>query len=239
MKRLRIALAVAALALVVLTWQLGGFALLRDPERLKATLLGLGAWGYVVYVVAFAILQPLGLPGIAFVVGAAYVWPGPIAYGLSLGGAVLASTTGFAFARFVARDWISTKLPPRLKKYDAKIEKNGFLMAAFLRLVFLMHPLLHALFGVSRVRFLPYIAGCTLGYIPGIAIATWASDGAITWLKGQPRSTWIALGVGLVGLYAARLLVQRWWRRRQQAAAHAAIDEPASSSTARVDDAEV
>lgn len=208
-------LAMVAVGLVVTSWQTGLFSLIADPPRLREVLREMGAGGYAVFLLAFTFLSPFGLPGIAFVIAAAYIWPGFVAYVLSVAGALGASIVGFLFARFIARDWVASRLPPRLKKYDAWIEKRGWIAAAGLRAIFLMHPLLHASFGVSRIGMLPYVLGCTLGYLPSLAVVTWASGGALDYLKSQPKERFIAIAVGLLALELTRRLVTWWWRRRR------------------------
>ncbi|MBL8740351.1 MAG: TVP38/TMEM64 family protein, partial [Myxococcales bacterium] len=171
----KLALVVAAGTLVIAAWQLGWFGLIANPQLLRERILGIGSWGYVVFLLGFFFLAPFGLPGILFVLASAYIWPRPIAYGLSLAGAVGSSAVGFAFARFVAHDFVDKRLPPRIRKYDPWIQKRGWIAAAVLRAIFLMHPLLHAAFGLSRIRFFPYIAGSTLGYVPSLAVVVWVS----------------------------------------------------------------
>lgn len=217
MNGVRLLLAMIAVGLVVTSWQTGLFSLIADPPRLREVLLEMGASGYVVFLGAFTFLSPFGLPGIAFVIAAAYIWPGVVAYLLSVAGALGASIVGFLFARFIARDWVAARLPPRLRKYDAWIEKRGWIAAAGLRAIFLMHPLLHASFGVSRIGIVPYVLGCTLGYLPSLAVVTWASGGVVDYLKSQPKERFIAIAVGLVSLEITRRLVTWWWRRRRAA----------------------
>jgi uncharacterized membrane protein YdjX (TVP38/TMEM64 family) len=198
-------------ALVLAAWKLGAFEYVERPEELREHLRALGPWGYVAYVVAFAILQPIGVPGFALIVVASYVWPAPVAYGLSLLGAMISAIEGFLFARFVARDWVAKKLPARLHKYDRAIAVRAVRAAFVLRMIFWMNPLIHGLFGVSRVRFRHYVLGTFLGYVPSLAVAVWATGGALELLRSQP--TWlIVVVVGtIVSVLLARLV---WWRRR-------------------------
>lgn len=199
----KIVLVVAVLALVLTAWQLGWFALLAEPALLRERILAIGPWGYLVFLLGFCFLAPFGLPGILFVLASAYIWPRPVAYGLSLAGAVGSSAVGFAFARFVAHDFVDKRLPARIRKYDPWIEKRGWIAAAVLRAIFLMHPLLHAAFGLSRIRFFPYIAGSTLGYIPSLAVVVWVSGSAIDVLASlETRTILVVLG-GLALLFLA------------------------------------
>jgi hypothetical protein len=124
---------------------------------------------------------------------------------------------GFAFSRFVAKDWVSARLPPRLRQYDHWIERRGLFATAVLRAVFLMHPVLHGVFGVSRIRFSTYMLGCLLGYIPALAVVTWASGSLVDALKGVPKE-YVLIGVGaLAALFTARKLVMWQLKRRKKA----------------------
>ncbi len=212
MNRLRAVLLVAVALGVLAVWASGLFELLGDPEVLRSKLLAMGPWGYVVYLVAFAVLQPAGVPGVALIFASTYVWPKPVAYGLSLVGAMLGATLGFYFARFVGQDWVSARLPARLRKYDERIASRGLSTAFTLRIVFWMNPLVHALFGISRVSFSRYALGTLLGYVPSLAIAVWASGSVLDLFKSQPP--W-RVAIVLVSVVVLALLGRVWIRRRK------------------------
>jgi uncharacterized membrane protein YdjX (TVP38/TMEM64 family) len=211
----KLALVMGLAAIVFASWRLGAFEYVERPEELREHLRALGPWGYVAYVGAFAVLQPIGVPGFALIVVASYVWPAPIAYGLSLLGAMISAIEGFLFARFVARDWVAKRLPARLHKYDRAIAVRAVRAAFVLRMIFWMNPLIHGLFGVSRVRFRHYVLGTFLGYVPSLAVAVWATGGALELLRSQP--TWL-LGVVVTAIVLVLLARLLWWRRRPRAA---------------------
>lgn len=211
MDKRRWLLVALAVGLVVLAWRLGVFELVRDPAQLRVILLGLGHWGYVAFIAAFAFLQPLGVPGIAFVIGAAAVWPAPVAFALSVIGSMIASTIGFSFARYVARDWVDAKLPARLRVYSARLETHGFVTVVILRIIFLMNPFLHGLFGVSKLRFWTHFWASLLGYVPSLAIVTFVGAEGIELLRKHPDKAPYAIGVVVVGicLYALHRRTRR------------------------------
>ncbi len=196
MNRVRLGSIVLAIGFILTLWLTGVFDMVRDPEAVRERLVAMGAWGYVAYVVAFAIITPVGVPGIGMVFAATYIWSKPVAYVLSLIGALAAAIVGFLFARFVARDWVSKRIPERFRKYDARIEERGVWMAFILRIIFWMNPFLHALFGLSRIKFSRYVLGTFLGYIPTIAVATWASGSIVDLVKAEPA--WLLAFVGLI-----------------------------------------
>src|SRR5438105_4298919 len=103
MQRIRIAVVLLVVALLLLAQRLGLFHHFADPARAKQTLVQLGPWGYAAFVAAYAALQPFGVPGTVFIFVAPLIWAWPVAFGLSMAGTMAASVVGFSFARFVAR----------------------------------------------------------------------------------------------------------------------------------------
>jgi uncharacterized membrane protein YdjX (TVP38/TMEM64 family) len=175
----KIALATAAALLLLLAYHFGLFRDFGDPARLKETLVGLGAVGWIAYLVAYTFLQPFGVPGVAFIAGASLVWPPPVAIALSLTATLLASAVGFSFARYIARDWVEPKIPARFRKYDERLATRGFATVFVLRLVFWMNPTLHALLGISRVRFTTHLAASFVPYVAQVVAVTFLGDTAL------------------------------------------------------------
>jgi len=205
----RIAAVLAVVAVVAVAHRLGVLQQFSDPARVKQTLVDLGPWGYLAFVVAYAALQPFGVPGTVFIVAAPLIWPWPIAFALSMTGTMAASVVGFSFARFVARDWVEARIPARFRRYDDAVARRGFTTVFLLRLIFWMPPLLHAFFGVSKVRFWTHFWGSLLGYILPILLVSLFGERLFDAMRSAPAGVWIGFGVAVV---AVALGV--WWRRR-------------------------
>jgi uncharacterized membrane protein YdjX (TVP38/TMEM64 family) len=163
--RVKVAAVLAVAILVTTAYAAGVFDRFDNPARVTATLVQLGPWGYLTFIATYAALQPFGIPGTVFVVAAPLIWPWPLAFGLSMTGTMLASIVGFSFARLVAREWVARSIPARFRRYDDALARNGFRTVFLMRLVFWMPPLLHAFFGVSKVRFWTHFWGSFLGYL--------------------------------------------------------------------------
>jgi uncharacterized membrane protein YdjX (TVP38/TMEM64 family) len=133
----------------------------------------MGGWGFVVFVVAYTVLQPFGVPGTVFIVAAPLIWPWPTAFALSMLGTMCASVVGFSFARFVARDWIAARIPERFRKYDDALATRAFRTVVVLRLIFWMPQVLHSFLGVSKVRFWTHFWGSLLGYVPPLLLVSY------------------------------------------------------------------
>jgi len=206
------AVAAVLLGLAVAKW-LGVFDHLREPARLAASLVDLGASGYLAFIVAYALLQPFGVPGTIFIFAAPLIWPWPVAFVLSMIGTMAASTVGFSFARFVARDWVTPRIPARFRKYDDALTRRAFATVFVLRFVFWMPPLLHAFFGVSRVRGWTHFWGSLLGYIPPVLAVSFFGPRLFDAVKTASLSTWVELGAGTAAVALGAFWVRRWRAR--------------------------
>lgn len=193
----KIAVVLVVVAILVAAQQLGVFRQLADPAGLKLAIIGLGPWGYVAYVGAYAALQPFGFPGSVFIFGAPLVWAWPVAYAVSLTGTMAASVVGFLFARFVARDWVSARIPGRYRRYDEALARRAFVTVFLLRLVFWMAPPLHAFFGVSSVRFSTHFWGSLAGYVLPLLLVSLFGERMFEEVVAAPIELWIGLGVGV------------------------------------------
>ncbi|MCA9636243.1 MAG: TVP38/TMEM64 family protein [Myxococcales bacterium] len=169
----KIGVVALVLAMLAGAYHLGIFARLGEPKALADTLVAMGGWGYLAFVVAYTALQPFGVPGTIFIVAAPLIWPWKTAFVLSMIGTMCASVVGFAFSRFIAREWVSARIPARLRRYDGSIEARGFETVVLLRLIFWMPPVLHSFFGVSKVGFWTHFWGSLLGYIPTLLVVSY------------------------------------------------------------------
>jgi len=204
-----------------LAYHFGAFAGVSSPEQLAHSMRALGVWGYVAFVVAYAVFQPFGVPGTVFVIAAPLIWPWPIAFALSMVGTMSASVIGFSFARFVARDWVAQRIPERFAKHDRAIERHGFQTVFFLRLIFWMPQVLHSFLGVSKVRFSTHFWGSLLGYIPPLLLLSYLA-GTMFDANGKINSAaWPPLA-GLVGTSLLLAALARAFERRRAARATAA-----------------
>ena len=124
------------------------------------------------FVGLYALLQPLGVRSVFFLLGAPLIWAPVHAVLWSWIGAVVASVIAFGFARFVARDWAQGRAPERVRKLDDRLEQDGFRVVTLLRLVFYTTPALQFALGISRVRFRPFLLGTIVGVLPFTLLMT-------------------------------------------------------------------
>lgn len=207
--RLKVALVALVITGMVVAQRLGLFEIFGEPARVKAALVALGPWGGASFVVAYAFLQPFGVPGTVFIMAAPLIWPWPVAFALSMAGTMAASVVGFSFSRFIARDWAEKRVPARLRRYDDALEKRGFLTVLTLRFIFWMPPMLHAFFGISRVPFWTHFWGSLLGYVVPLLGTAYFGEKLLDALRAAPRSVWMGLGGAVVTAVLIYLLVRR------------------------------
>ncbi|KAI7745890.1 hypothetical protein M8C21_005518 [Ambrosia artemisiifolia] len=156
---------------------------------------GYGPAGYALFVAVYAGLEVLAIPAIPLTMSAGLLFgsfTGTIL--VSISGTVAASVA-FLIARYFARERI-LKMVEGNKKFlaiDKAIGENGFRVVTLLRLSPLLpFSLGNYLYGLTSVKFVPYVLGSWLGMLPG----TWAyvSAGAFGRAIIQEES-----GVGLAG----------------------------------------
>lgn len=193
-------LVVAAIAAVATAFfVLGGFGWLTGDGNVERFLTDNGIWGPVIFVLVMWCTQPLGIPGLVYMVPAGIVWPLPMALALSWIGNMGASYIAFVFARWVARDWVSTRIPDRLRKYDERLEHGGIPPIVMLRLVFGQLPPADWLLGVSRVTNRNFVIGTGIGIIPGVVLLVVAGGGLVGAFTGLPPAVQIGIGVAIIG----------------------------------------
>jgi uncharacterized membrane protein YdjX (TVP38/TMEM64 family) len=202
------------LVLLALAYHFGVLERFSAPAEIARTLVSLGGWGYLMFIVAYALLQPFGVPGTVFVVAAPLIWPWPVAFALSMTGTMAASVIGFSFARFVARDWVARAVPDRFRKYDAGLAARGFSTVFALRFVFWMPQWLHVLLGVSTVPFWTHFWASLLGYAIPLFLLSFFGQKLFDYMKHASPSTWLLVLLASAIVLSGVWLAQRHTRRR-------------------------
>lgn len=177
----KLVLAVLGIGAIVWFFASGAYRAL-DAHRVHREILALHGLGPVVFVLAFALLQPFGPSGHIFTVAASLVWTPPVAFALGLAGAVGSQITSFLFYRHVAGDFARKRIPQRLLAYEQRLVDAPFRYVVLLRVFLFTWPLVSMLLGSSRVRFAPMVAATLVGLAPGVAIDVWLGGAALRWL---------------------------------------------------------
>ncbi|KAF0136622.1 MAG: hypothetical protein FD153_1901 [Rhodospirillaceae bacterium] len=185
-----------------------GFDQVLDTVWIDTRIKGNGLAGEALFVAAGALFTALGLPRqvICFL--------GGYAFGFLEGGwlAMLASVGGclgsFGYARLLGRSVVLARFPDRIRRLDAFLRGNPFIMTLLIRLLPVGSNLLTNLAGgVSGIQASAFIAGSALGYVPQTVIFAFLGSG----IQVDPIFR-IGLSIVLFGLSAA---LGVWILRRQ------------------------
>ena len=208
--RRRALLAIGVLAALFAAWRLGAFAWVTH-ENIHRLLGESGAWGPLLFVLAFAALEPFGVPGAVFVLPASLAWPAPFAVAMSVLGATGAGVTSYVLARSVVGGRFEQRLPARLRAFTAHAREHPLRTVILVRIAFGLAAPAHWALALAGVRFAPFVTGSLVGFIPPMTLFVVFGRRLIDWLE-QQRGAWIwptALALAVAGYFA-----YRWWFRR-------------------------
>lgn len=204
----RVLLSALALGLLFTAWQLGAFESFGSPDKVHALIDSWGVWAYILWLATFVVLMPFGIPAFVWVLPAGILWPFWVAYPLSLLAVAGASSVGFLFARYIAHDWVSVRMPPRIRRLDEKFSANGLRSVILFRLVFMLGAPTHWLLGLSRIGYGTFVLGTAIGAMPVVALVVWFGHDVIHWAEVHgPLAAAIT-----VAMVAGIVLMRRWLR---------------------------
>lgn len=133
-----------------------------------------GVYGPFIFILIYTVITITLLPGTPFTIASGVLF-GTVKGGLlTVIGATVGATIAFLISRFFGEDFVEKILRKRFKKVyelDEKIEKKGFLVMLFLRLIpiFPFNGLNFAM-GLTKIRLKQYFFGTLIGIIPGTLI---------------------------------------------------------------------
>lgn len=192
---------------------------------------GLGASGYIVFVLLYVVLTVAFLPASVTTLGAGFIFGVVKGSVLVFIGAMLGATAAFLLGRFIARDWIAAKVEGNqfLSTLDDAIAQEG------VKLIFLLHlspafpfSLLNYTLGLTKVSLSNYVIGTT-GIIPGtilyVYLGSLVGDITLLGMGEAPSNTavdWIFKSLIFITIVAIMLYITKIARR---ALAASGLDE--------------
>lgn len=207
--RLRIAVLGAVAATLCALWWSGALDEVADPERVRALLAESGALGPLLWALAFACLEPFGMPGAAFLIPASLVWPPTLAIPLGVAASTGAGVVAFVLSGWIGREVLEARLPEGVRKRTAQARERGFRTALVVRLALFLFPPAHWALAISGIRFVPFVLGSAVGFLPWVVVWVLGTREVARRLEGLPTFEAVALGVALVVFVVALT----WWRR--------------------------
>ena len=174
-----VGIAVAVVAVIAVLVQSGVFGHVSDRERLQATVEGAGAFGPLLFVALMVLLVPLNVPGLVFVIPATTLFGTVGGIVLSLTGGFLASVVGVVAARRLGRQAFEARMPPRIRRLEARLSARGFWTVVLLRTcTFLLQPA-DWLCGLSSMPMRTVLAGTFVGLIPPTLVIALTGGGLL------------------------------------------------------------
>ncbi|MBF0572851.1 MAG: VTT domain-containing protein [Desulfamplus sp.] len=174
-----------------------------DSETLRKTVADWGVFAPVIYILIYTIAPVLFLPGLPITIVGGIIF-GPV-WGViyTIIGATAGASLSFLISRYIARDWIKAKLTGSLwKQLDIDVEKNGWKIVAFTRLVPVFpFNLLNYAFGITSIKFVPYVVTSFICMLPACIAFIVFSSSLLDLLKGNV-STGLIVGIALICLVA-------------------------------------
>jgi uncharacterized membrane protein YdjX (TVP38/TMEM64 family) len=169
-------LVVGVVVVIVQTGLIGRFS---DEDELRRTVEDAGVWGPLLFVALMAVLVPLNVPGIIFVIPSTTLFGTAGGVGLSLVGGYLASAIGIVAARRLGRSAFESKMPERVLRMESRLSERGFWAVAGIRcFVFLLQPF-DWLLGVSSMPMRTLLTGTLVGLIPPTLVIALTGGGVI------------------------------------------------------------
>jgi len=194
------------LALIAMLVAAKAFGLGTRLGELRTWILGLGAWGPVVFIALYAVAVVAAVPGSVLTIAAGAMFGSVLGVGVVSIASTLGAAMAFAVARWFARDSVARWLTrsDKFAKLDRMTNEHGAIIVAITRLVPLFpFTLLNYGFGLTRVPFRTYVLWSWLCMLPGTILYVVGAD-AVTKGLAEGRVPWPLVGV--VGAVAVILV---------------------------------
>lgn len=172
-----------------------------DADTLRRAVAAYGILAPLIYMLIYAVAPALFLPGLPITLMGGVLF-GPL-WGVvySITGATAGACVAFLIARYMARDWIKARLiSPRWRNLDQSVEKNGWKIVAFTRLVPLFpFNLLNYAFGLTAIPLLPYAVTSFVCMLPACIAFIVFSSSLPDLVKGEVSKE-LLIGILLIAL---------------------------------------
>jgi len=176
----------------------------------------LGPFGLVVYGIFYIVATILFVPGALTTIGSGFLFG--LGWGTALVSvsATIGASLSFLIARYLARDWIIARAEqsPRFKAIDQAIGKEGWKIVGLLRLSpALPFSLSNYLYGLTAVRFVPYVLSTWIGTFPGTMMYVYfgaiGKAGLEAASSGTPPAQQALLVIGLIATIIVTIFITR------------------------------
>lgn len=207
-----LALLIAAIAGV----HLSGAGEYLQQDRLRGLISSYGALAPAIYILIYSLAPVLFLPGLPITIVGGILF-GPF-WGVvyTITGATMGASLAFLVARYVARDWVASKLTsPRWERLDSEVARHGWKVVAFTRLIpAFPFNLLNYAFGLTRIPFVHYVIATFICMLPACIAFIVFSSSLLDLVRGH-ISPAALIGIALIVLVSLIPVVYRALKNRR------------------------
>jgi uncharacterized membrane protein YdjX (TVP38/TMEM64 family) len=165
---LRLVILLVVILTVVVTVHVTGVSAQLSQARVRELVQSAGAWGIVLYILAFTVGELLHLPGIMFL-GAAVMAFGRVRGGiLAYFASIIAVQVVFLAIRAIGGQPLDAIKNARIRAILAKLDERPLLTVIAVRMIGALTPAVTYALALSNVRFRDHLIGTTIGLIPPI-----------------------------------------------------------------------
>ncbi|MDP3285000.1 MAG: TVP38/TMEM64 family protein [Desulfobacterales bacterium] len=209
--------------LLIFVLIMGGIAAIRltgatrflDQETLRNSIQSIGLWAPALYILLYTLAPVLFLPGLPITLVGGILF-GPF-WGViyTIFSATAGACLAFLVARYVGRDWVSGKFKsPRWRKLDEGVERQGWKVVAFTRLIPLFpFNLLNYAFGLTKIGFIPYAVTSFICMLPACIAFIVFSSSLFDIIKGKISPTFI-IGISLIIAVSLIPVFYRYYKQK-------------------------
>ena len=172
-----------------------------EQDALRNLIAGYGVLAPAIYILIYTLAPALLLPGLPITIVGGILF-GPF-WGVVY--TIISATAGacvaFLIARYIARDWVESKLQsPRWRHLDEEVEKHGWKVVAFTRLIpAFPFNLLNYAFGLTKIKFSHYAITTFICMLPACIAFIVFSSSLLDLIQGRV-SPGLIIGVVLIVL---------------------------------------
>jgi uncharacterized membrane protein YdjX (TVP38/TMEM64 family)/Fe-S oxidoreductase len=197
---------------------LSGATQYLQQEKLQELIASYGNLAPAIYILIYALAPVLFLPGLPITI------VGGIAFGpfwgvvYTITGSTIGASLAFLVARYVARDWVASKLTgPKWEKLDREVAQHGWKVVAFTRLIpAFPFNLLNYAFGLTKISFVQYAVTSFFCMLPACIAFIVFSSSLLGLIKGKASPTAL-LGIVLIVLVSLIPVIYRKFKKKATA----------------------
>ncbi len=201
----------------------------------EKTLVDLGPWAPLAFVLIYIAATVAMLPASVLTLAGAALFGFWTAYLAVTFGSVIGAACAFLIARYGARSRVEKTAAkyPKFRAIDDAITEGGWRIVALLRLSpAVPFNLQNYLYGLTNIRFWPYVLTSWLAMIPGTLMYVYLGHAAGQAVSDRSRTPgeWILLGLGLVATIVVSVYITKLARRKlAEQSSLSEIEEPVVS----------